>query len=158
MFFLVKIHIFWEGHKILRNLHLTFILCSVKSKVKILQNFVAFSEYMNLIMTSVRLWSLGLETFPVCLTIQKVATIWFSLWDGPNCVVGNLTFLNANWKITILWLAKRFSEEIKWTWFNSLLIFLPFFGFLNHSYLVLIPITLCQKENLCCYLGSNQTP
>ena len=25
-----KVHIFWEGHKILRNLHLTFVLCSQK--------------------------------------------------------------------------------------------------------------------------------
>ena len=25
---LCKVHIFWEGHKILRNLHLTFVLCS----------------------------------------------------------------------------------------------------------------------------------
>ena len=24
----VKVHIFWEGHKILRNLHLIFVLCS----------------------------------------------------------------------------------------------------------------------------------
>ena len=44
----IKVHIFWEGHTILRNLHLTFVLCSaVKSKVKILQNFGAFPEYMN---------------------------------------------------------------------------------------------------------------
>ena len=43
-----KVHIFWEGHKILRNLHLTFVLCRpVKSKVKISQNLAAFSEYMN---------------------------------------------------------------------------------------------------------------
>ena len=42
---LFKAHIFWESHKILRNLHLTFDWH--KSKVKILQNFVAFSEYMN---------------------------------------------------------------------------------------------------------------
>ena len=44
-----KVHIFWEGHKILRNLHLTFLSYEVpvKSKVEILQNFVAFSEYMN---------------------------------------------------------------------------------------------------------------
>ena len=43
-----KVHIFWKGHKILRNLHLIFDLCrESKSKVKILQNFVAFSEYMN---------------------------------------------------------------------------------------------------------------
>ena len=42
--------IFWEGHKILRNLRLTFdcVLCTVvKSKENISKNFVAFSEYMN---------------------------------------------------------------------------------------------------------------
>ena len=27
-----KVHIFWEGHKILRNLHLTFVLCSTSQK------------------------------------------------------------------------------------------------------------------------------
>ena len=47
----IKVHIFWEGHKILQNLHLTFdcMYCSQKyvRKVKISQNFVAFSEYMN---------------------------------------------------------------------------------------------------------------
>ena len=36
-----KVHIFWEGHKILRNFHLTSVLCTyvvpVKSKVKISQ-------------------------------------------------------------------------------------------------------------------------
>ena len=42
-----KVHIFWEGHKVLRNLHLTFDY-STYSKVKISQNFVAFSEYMNI--------------------------------------------------------------------------------------------------------------
>ena len=39
-------HVLREGHKILRNLHLTFDW-HCKSKVKILQIFVAFSEYMN---------------------------------------------------------------------------------------------------------------
>ena len=43
-----KVHIFWEGHKILRNLQLTFsYVVPVKSKVEISQNFVAFLEYMN---------------------------------------------------------------------------------------------------------------
>ena len=28
-----KVHIFWEGHKILPNLHLTFVLCSVNQKL-----------------------------------------------------------------------------------------------------------------------------
>ena len=43
-----KVHIFWEGHKILRNLHLTFEWHYLgKIKVKISKKFVAFSEYMN---------------------------------------------------------------------------------------------------------------
>ena len=49
-----KVHVFWEGHNILRNLHLTFVCmyCTVdKSKVEISQNFVAFSEYMNFIIS-----------------------------------------------------------------------------------------------------------
>ena len=28
-----KVHIFWEGHKILRNLHLTYVLCSASQKL-----------------------------------------------------------------------------------------------------------------------------
>ena len=28
----IKVQIFWEGHKILRNLHLTFVLCSASQK------------------------------------------------------------------------------------------------------------------------------
>ena len=54
LFFLpiaLKVHIFWEGHKILRNLHLNFVystnVSTDKSKMEISQNFVAFSEYMN---------------------------------------------------------------------------------------------------------------
>ena len=45
----IKVHIFWEGHKILQNLHKTFLsyVVPVKSKVKISWNYVAFSEYMN---------------------------------------------------------------------------------------------------------------
>ena len=40
-FVLFKVHIFWEGHRILQNLHLTFDWHYIG------QNFVAFSEYMN---------------------------------------------------------------------------------------------------------------
>ena len=46
-FGLGKVHIFWKGHKILRNLHLTLDWQKDKSKVEISQNFVSFSEYMN---------------------------------------------------------------------------------------------------------------
>ena len=42
-----KVHVFLESHKILRNLHLTFVYSTDKSKVEILQNFVVFSGYMN---------------------------------------------------------------------------------------------------------------
>ena len=49
----VKVHIFWEGHKILRNLPLT-VCTAVKSKGKISQNCVAFSEYMNFKCTRTR--------------------------------------------------------------------------------------------------------
>ena len=47
-----KVHIFWESHKIVRNLRLTFFDYSYAtvhtlSKLKISQNVVAFSEYMN---------------------------------------------------------------------------------------------------------------
>ena len=43
----VKVHIFWEGHKILRNLHQSFVLGTASQMIS--QNFVAFSEYMNFI-------------------------------------------------------------------------------------------------------------
>ena len=47
-FLFCKVHIFWEGHKILQNLHHRLVLCTtVKSAVEISQNFVFFSEYMN---------------------------------------------------------------------------------------------------------------
>ena len=39
-----------KSDKILRNLHLTLLVCTVdKSKVEISKNFVAFSEYTNFI-------------------------------------------------------------------------------------------------------------
>ena len=45
--FCFKVHIFWESHKFLRNLHRRFVHVTVKSTVDISQNFVAFLEYMN---------------------------------------------------------------------------------------------------------------
>ena len=46
VYFLEKVRIFWEGHKILQNLQLTFVSITT-SKVEFSQNFVTFSEYMN---------------------------------------------------------------------------------------------------------------
>ena len=52
-----KVHIFGEGHKILRNLHLNFVLCCASQRYgEISQNFAAFSEYMNLNSTFVKYW------------------------------------------------------------------------------------------------------
>jgi hypothetical protein len=45
MYVLSKVHIFLEGHKI-STVDLT-VTTYDKSTVEILQNFVAFSEYMN---------------------------------------------------------------------------------------------------------------
>ena len=43
-----KVHIIWEGHKILQKFALLLTVCTVvKSKVKISQIFEAFSECMN---------------------------------------------------------------------------------------------------------------
>ena len=42
--------VFWEGHKILRNLHHRFdryYIVQMKSTVEISQKFVGFSEYVN---------------------------------------------------------------------------------------------------------------
>ena len=44
---MIKVHIFWKGHNILRNIHLIFVCTVDKSKVEISQDFVAVSEYTN---------------------------------------------------------------------------------------------------------------
>ena len=48
-FFDVKVHIFWEDHKIFQKLYRRIVLyvVIVKSTVDILQKILAFSEYMN---------------------------------------------------------------------------------------------------------------
>ena len=48
--FKVKVQIFWEGHKIFEIFTLlSTTVHTVKSKVNISQNLVAFSEYVNFI-------------------------------------------------------------------------------------------------------------
>ena len=52
----IKVHIFWEGYCEIFTFLLT-VCTAVKSKEKNLQNFVAFSEYMNFKVASFdRLW------------------------------------------------------------------------------------------------------
>ena len=70
----VKVHIFWESHKILRNLHLTFVLWSaVKSKV----------EVHNILWPSLNIWTLSsccisqLAFLSSTLYLHKKAVAWF---------------------------------------------------------------------------------
>ena len=41
-----KVHIFWEGHKILRNFHLTFVLCPASQKYG--ENFAKFCGLLRI--------------------------------------------------------------------------------------------------------------
>ena len=68
-FRLVKVHIFWEGHKILQNLHPTFDWHYIEQKI--LQNFVAFSEYMNLTSPNVQyqIKRNSFDVWPVLVTV-----------------------------------------------------------------------------------------
>ena len=43
-----QVHIFWEDHKILQNLHQSFVLRTASQIIGgVSQNFVGFSEYMT---------------------------------------------------------------------------------------------------------------
>ena len=68
----VKVHIFWEGHKLLRNLHLTFdcMYCTCKSKGKISQNFVAFSEYMNFMDLAIKISLPNFDDYRNCVALS----------------------------------------------------------------------------------------
>ena len=77
-----KVYIFWEGHKIWRNLHLTFLCTVDKSKVKISQNFVAFSEYMNFTSCSCASSDSRPIDFPLWmaqLSLSPIQAIYFAL-------------------------------------------------------------------------------
>ena len=51
---LFKVHIFWEGNKILWNLHLTFVLCSASPKVR--------WRFCKILWPSQNLWTLKEDT------------------------------------------------------------------------------------------------
>ena len=46
--FEIKVHIFWEGHKILRNLHITFVLCSAWLWRPSLKIWMLFQKILHL--------------------------------------------------------------------------------------------------------------
>ena len=74
-----KVHIFWEGHKILRNLLLTFDWYYIGQKeVKILQNFVF--KYCN--PTSVARWGIAVQFSWEHYTILQKHIKWLKwLWE-----------------------------------------------------------------------------
>ena len=83
----VKVHIFWEGHKILRNLPLTFD-CMHRS-----QNFVAFSEYMNLnnSIYEVKIFT-KLELHNRCWSRRNELVVWVG-YIFSNAIHMNFDFL-----------------------------------------------------------------
>ena len=73
-----KIKVLWEGHIILPNPHNRFdvYITSVKSKMEISQDFVAFSEYLNfteLLDTQTNL--------PIFSIIYLGTVSWHRVWD-----------------------------------------------------------------------------
>ena len=72
----LKVHIFWEGHKIL----------PVRSKVKILQNYVAFSEYMNF-----KEWSVILH----CKLSLVIIKQWQNKKGRMGCTKNDSFFLSC---------------------------------------------------------------
>ena len=58
-----KVHIFWEGHKILQNLHLTFVLCSACRRFG-----EEFAKFCGLL----RIYELQLSM--LCIIIRKIFT------------------------------------------------------------------------------------
>ena len=80
--FYIKVHIFWELHKILRNLPLTFNWHYIgQSKGKILQKFLAFSEYTNFNI----LYSFRQEAPPVLKTSNGAIDCENQNLDCPLC-------------------------------------------------------------------------
>ena len=59
----------------MQNHHLRFVLCivTVKSTVEILQNFVAFSKYMNFIIYSNKVWNQKFLSQKRLATVQRNA-------------------------------------------------------------------------------------
>ena len=105
-----KVHIFWEGHKILWNLHLTFnrMHCTVvKSKVEISQNFVAFSEYMNF--TYIKLNNIANFFFFISLLFQLIRKLAFRFRRMKVKTIAILPDKVEQW---VIWAGK--SELISW--------------------------------------------
>ena len=117
----IKVHIFWEGHKIF-TLLLSYVV-PVKSKVKISQNFVAFSEYMNFTIADV-LYGRPLFTKAENHQDERKKS-WFFLYLAPaslnECL--SLCFLTLKMTFTpsctIRFLRKYSHSNLPYIWFHD---------------------------------------
>ena len=95
---LSKVNTFWKGHKILTTVH------AFKSKVKILQTFVAFSEYMNFkaLLKYGKFLSMYLN-FPCFFDSNQIKNYFASFCHfpiyGPSCHSGRLQIWNNFWPL-----------------------------------------------------------
>ena len=95
-----KVHIFREGHKILRNLHLTFVLCSASQKWR----------FCKILWPSQNIWTLNANTYgSLCFQCKIVAFSLFPLvtgWIKKSPTILNLKFQKflsrALWVFVIL--------------------------------------------------------
>ena len=67
----VKVHTFWEGHKILRNLNLTF--CPMQSQSKVRWRF------RKILLPSQNIWTLKTKESRCCLFIRYKIILCFKL-------------------------------------------------------------------------------
>ena len=71
-----KVHIFWEGHKILRNLHLTFVLCSASPKLG--RDFANFCGLLRIYELYRQIWLMFelLQVIPCEINVYFCAIKW----------------------------------------------------------------------------------
>ena len=91
---LLKVHIFWEGHKILRNLHRRFVLCSASQIYS-----RKFAKFCGLL----RIYELLLWSFHWYLIKDVIISTFVRLWLSVNLSGWNLLlFLYFHSRIRIL--------------------------------------------------------
>ena len=85
IFAIVKVRIFWEGLKILRNLHLTFDLCSA-SQIRL--------RFRKILWPSQNIWTL--RDLKLALFSSRESVEWFHLQNGINYSIGSFHFFRES--------------------------------------------------------------
>ena len=148
----LKVWIFWEGHKIRKNLPLKIWCYSVASnfKWKFFSNFVAFSEYPNFIITEpvtnqdfVTLWNkktkdmfvlvaLKLVKSFIDLSTQRLSLDVFIVW-----LLGFLGFMLKSTFVTFpeIWKEKKSLHLTTYSWTRK-----------KWYFVTIIVLTYCEKK------------